>query len=315
MNFLILGVAGVLGSSLADHLIEKGHNVRGIDVVRREEAWRIKYISKLQYIWKSTSDISLEDLKDIEIVFNCSIGVADRPLGNESPIHTITSNILPEIHLLEKLRHVDLKAIIYPSSFNALYGLKGVYSEDTPINPIGVYGWTKGSIEELYLTYYRQYNLPVIVTRVGSAYGPKMRSDELIGRLIIYFLKDKTFYLRSPRSKRLWTFSYDVLSFYDSLIEKLDQCTGKRLVCAGNKKDQIVSNIEIANMLMKIIGKGEYIEGEYEPGELLNGSPIDFSVDVTYTRDLLKWRPEYSLEEGLEITKNWFEKNLWRYNL
>ncbi|RLC83111.1 MAG: hypothetical protein DRI61_00315 [Chloroflexi bacterium] len=315
MNILILGVAGVLGSSLADHFIKQGHNIRGIDITRREEAWRIDNIHKVQYIWKSTSDILLEDLKDIDIVFNCSIGVADRPLGNYSPRYTLESNLIPEISLLETLRRSKIKVIIYPSSFNALYGYRGVYSEITPICPVGVYGWTKGAIEELYLTYHRQYSLPVIVTRVGSAYGPKMRSDELIGRLIIYFLKDKVFHLRSPESKRLWTFSYDVLSFYDNLLDKFEECIGSRLVCAGNKGDRILSNTEVAEIIKKIVGKGEYVPVEYEPGELINGKPISFSINPKLTRDLLGWSPQYSLEEGLRLTTKWFRENLWRYNL
>jgi len=178
MRVLITGGAGVLGSSLAELLTKKGFRIKVIDIVRKEEAWRLaEVMNEIEYVWKSTMDITSSDVENIDIVFDCSIGVADRPFGTISPVHTVLNNLLPPLRLLEtvsKLREKPL--VIYPSSFNALYGhVGGVYREDTPVAPVSVYGFTKACAELLYLTYHKSYGVPVIVTRTASSYGPKGR--------------------------------------------------------------------------------------------------------------------------------------------
>ncbi|RLG82747.1 MAG: hypothetical protein DRO40_06845 [Thermoprotei archaeon] len=316
MKVFITGIAGVLGSNLANFLVSKGYKVIGNDIVRKEEAWRLECMDQIDYQWKSSNDLCRRDLVNVDILFDCGIGVADRPLGNTSPFYTVHNNIEPALRILEVAKRMKKKPIlVYASSFNSLYGkINEVYSENTPVCPSSIYGWTKGAVENLYLTYYRAFKVPVIVVRVGSAYGPKMRSDELIGRLIIYALKNRKFYLRSPESKRLWTYSKDVLAFYEKLIERKEKCIGKTLISAGNKEDQIVTNIQIANLIKELTDSEMEVElGEYEPGEFIDGKPVSFSINADYSRKLLDWSPKYSLEEGLKETIEWFKENLWRY--
>jgi nucleoside-diphosphate-sugar epimerase len=315
MKVLITGIAGVLGSNLADFLVKKGFYVRGLDIIRKEEAWRLEYIDEIDYRWKSSLDIDRSDIVDIDLILDCGIGVADRPLGYLSPEYTVINNILPALKLLEITKNART-IIVYPSSFNALYGYRGIYTENSPICPASIYGWTKGSVEELYRTYYRQYGNRIIITRVGSAYGPKMRSDELIAKLILHAIKNKKFILQSPDAKRLWTFSEDVLNFYSKLIDKIEDFIGQTLCCAGNRNNQIVSNLELCEIVKKVTGSLFEIElGSYETGELINGQPIDFTVDNSYTRDKLNWQPKFTLEEGIQKTYSWFKENIWRYRI
>ena len=317
MKIWICGIAGVLGSALAEFFVNKGFEVFGNDIIRIEEAWRLENVrDKIRYVWKSTLDISKDDVKNMDIIIDASLAVTDRPLGISSPFHTVIGNILPALKLLEVVKKLDKKPIlIYPSSFNALYGRVGeVYTEDTPIAPASVYGWTKAAAEELYRTYYRAYKIPVVITRVGSSFGERGRSDELPHRLIIHCLKNKPFILKSPFAKRLWTYMGDVLEFYDKLIEKIHDVIGMTLICAGNKGDKIVTNLELAELIKKLTNSNIEIKlSDYEPGELINGKPIDFKIDASKTRKLLGWEPKHALEEGLIKTINWFKENIHRY--
>jgi len=225
---LIAGGAGVLGSNLSLLLLRKGYQVTVMDIVRREEAWRLADLGVLgdvNYVWKNVADVTADDVKDYDLVIDCAIGYADRPMGISSPTSVMLGNLLPPLRLLEALRQADFKGYaIYPSSFNALYGHRSgaVFSEFTPPLPNNVYGWTKGAAELLYHSYRRQYGLRTLVTRVGSAFGPRGRSDELPHRLIIYGLLGKRFTLRSPYAKRVWTYAEDAIGFYDRLLERLD---------------------------------------------------------------------------------------------
>jgi dTDP-glucose 4,6-dehydratase len=315
---LVAGGAGVFGSSLSWLLIRKGYQVTVMDVVRREEAWRLadlEILSDVNYVWKNVADVTSDDVKGYDLVIDCAIGYADRPMGISSPTSVMLGNLLPPLRLLEVLRQADFKGYaIYPSSFNALYGHRtgAVFSEFTPPLPNNVYGWTKAAAELLYHSYRRQYGLRTLVTRVGSAFGPRGRSDELPHRLIIYGLLGKRFTLRSPYAKRVWTYSEDALGFYDRLLERLDDVYESgvfTLHLVGNKSDEVTTNVELAKRVKKYVPSLDWVEGEYEPGE----RDVDFTYDSTLTRTLLKWSPKFSLDEGIERTVAWFKENLWRY--
>jgi len=316
---LIAGGAGVLGSNLSWLLLKKGYQVTVMDIIRREEAWRLadlEVLGDVNYVWKNVADVTADDVKGYDLVIDCAIGYADRPMGISSPTSVMLGNLLPPLRLLEALRQADFKGYaIYPSSFNALYGHRSgaIFSEFTPPLPNNVYGWTKGATELLYHSYRRQYGLRTLVTRVGSAFGPRGRSDELPHRLIIYGLLGKRFTLRSPYAKRVWTYAEDVLGFYDRLLERLDDVYESgvfTLHLVGNKGDEATTNVELAKRVKKYVPSLDWVEGEYEPGE----KDVDFTYDSTLTRTLLKWSPQFSLDEGIERTVAWFKENLWRYS-
>ncbi len=326
MKVLITGGAGVLGSNLSMMMLKRGYDVTVMDIVRPEEAWRLEeIIDSLNYLWKSTLDISREDVKNFDIVIDCAIGSADRPFGTSSPEHSAYGNVFPALHLLEAVKKIQNRqnpVIIYPSSFNALYGHGSkAYNEDFLPNPISLYGWTKASTELLYMAYHKSYDIPVIITRTASAYGPKGRSDELPHKLIIYALKrNQKFYLRSPLATRLWTYAKDIMNFYDKLLDLLEKdpevIYGKTLHCAGNKKNEIIKNVELANKIKHLTNSDmEIIMGEYEPGETIGGTPLTFNVDNSYTQSILRWKPSYTIDDGLKETIEWFKENLWRYNI
>ena len=322
---MITGGAGVLGSTLTKLFLRMGHQVTVLDYYRKEEAWRLfNDLASIDYKWKSETDVVETDLSGFDIIFDCAIGFADRPFGTESPQNTTSSNILPSLSLLEKVRKLDKRPmVVYPSSFNALYGLgaNNLITEDTLPLPTSIYGWTKAAVELLYRTYSTAYGVPIVITRTSSTFGPGGRSDELPHKLILSIIdKKETFPLRSPQAKRLWTFSEDAASFYEAFISKFEQETdllsGRLLHLGGNDSDRITSNIEFADMISKVSNSNiQLLEGEYEPGELVNGKPVSFDFTAEETRRLLNWKPKWSLESAIHETVDWFNSNRHRYNV
>ena len=316
LKVLIIGAAGVIGSALTEKFLKMGLDVRCMDICRFDEAWRLNSVrEQIKYMWKASNDILLDDIRRTDVIVDCGLGVADRPLGNSSPSHTLTTNIYPPFRILETISHMntDKPTVIYPSSFNTLYGHPNGSRYDAQMlpNPSSLYGWTKAATELLYMTYNKAHDIPYIITRVGSGYGARMRSDELPARLILNTINGKDIVVRSPDAKRLWTFGEDIIDFYGKLIENLKEYTGQTLHCAGNVNNEIVTNTSLARLIMKI-GKNQVkiSSGEYESGEIVDGKPISFDVDSQ--SDL--WKPRFTLEEGMRKTFNWFEQNLFRYH-
>ena len=321
---MITGGAGVLGSTLTKLLLRMGHQVTVLDACRKEEAWRLfEDDGFIDYIWKSEQDVTRTDLYDYDIIFDCAIGFADRPFGSESPQNTTSSNIFPSLSLLEKVRRLERRPlVVYPSSFNALYGLGDnvTITEESPPSPTSIYGWTKAAVELLYRTYYYAYDVPVVITRTSSTFGPGGRSDELPHKLILNILGHlESFPLKSPQAKRLWTYSGDVSSFYDAFMTKFENnpniFPGKILHLGGNRGDRITTNVELANLISDIAESDiKIVEGEYESGEVVNGRPVSFVQNAVETRKFLNWKPSYSIEHSLKETIEWFNEHMNRYN-
>jgi nucleoside-diphosphate-sugar epimerase len=316
LKILVIGAAGVIGSALTEKFLKMGLSVNCMDICRFDEAWRLNDIKhQIKYTWKASNDLLLDDIREIDVIVDGGLGVADRPLGNSSPTHTLTTNLYPSLRILETINSLNGKKpiVIYPSSFNALYGYpnESKYNSQMLPNPSSLYGWTKAAVELLYMTYHKSHGIPYVITRVGSGYGARMRSDELPARLILNVLTGKKIIVKSPNAKRFWTYGEDIIDFYGKLIENLDQYIGQTLHCAGNKDNEIVTNISLAKLITKIGNSQAEISSDvYEPGELVDGKPISFDVDSQSSI----WNPQFTLEEGMKKTFSWFEKNLFRYS-
>ena len=315
MRILVVGVAGVVGSALTERFLSMGMDVDCMDICRIDEAWRLNRVKgQMRYLWKASNDMIQDDIRRTDVIIDAGLGVADRPLGNFSPSHTVTSNILPPLRILETVSRLgrERPTVIYPSSFNTLYGhpADSTYTPQMLPNPTSVYGWTKGAVELLCLTYSRAHGVPCTVTRVGSGYGARMRSDELPARLMLNALNGKKTLLRSPEAKRLWTYGEDIIDFYERLVLQLGEYNGQILHCAGNADDRIVTNMELARMVSDMSGNNMEIEpGPYEPGEMVDGKPISFNIGG----DSPLWKPRFTLKAGMERTLKWFGRNLSRY--
>lgn len=304
-----------------------GDEVVVTDITRIDECWRLiekGIMDQVEYRWKASQDISRDDLDEIDLVVDCAIGFPDRPFGSRSPRSAIDANLDPAVGLLESLRKLSVPPpVIYPSSFNALYGTRGLYDENTQANPTSIYGWTKAAVEQLYRTYHYSFGIPVIITRVGSSYGEMMRTDELIAKIIMSNLQNREFSLRSPYSKRLWTYLGDVISLYEAMIKKSDyghdtdfineiESRNSIINVAGNAGDQILNNLEIANLIGEVMDSTSTVtlNNYYEPGEMIDGRPVEFSINAEWSRKLIGKTPEHTLREGIKRTVDWFaERN------
>lgn len=317
MKVLVVGAAGVVGSALTERFLDMGMAVDCLDVRRLDEAWRLNEVrDQVKYIWKASNDLMRDDLRGVDAVIDAGLGVADRPLGNNSPAYTVMANIYPPLRILDtvsRMNRDEMPVVIYPSSFNTLYGHPpgSMYSAKMLPSPSSVYGWTKAAAELLCMTYHRAHGVPCIVTRVGSGYGARMRSDELPARLILNVLRGRDILLRSPEAKRLWTYGEDIIDFYEKLVGDAKQYVGQTLHCAGNADNMIVTNVQLAQLVAEIGGREDVVitPGPYEAGEMVDGRPVSFDIEGHSSL----WKPKFTLREGMTRTMEWFRENLSRY--
>lgn len=321
MDVLILGGAGELGSNFSKLCLSLGHTVYIVDVTRILEASRLRelgIIDKVDYIWKSSFDLTVNDFVGVDLVLDCACQ-ADRPLGTSAPKYTLIENLQGPLQILEVMRVRRFEKggapfIIYPSSSVEFLG---VPREQQPITessipkPTNLYGYTKWAAEELYLTYHRAFSIKCMIIRTGSCYGPMMRTDQFIAQCIIKSLKNEDIIVKSPGATRTYTFTGDVMEFYRLFLNKFEddpeQFNGIVISNGGNKENRPYTTAMAAALIQKLCRSSAGLtNGGYEVGELVDGKPVGQWETSELAYKLLGWKPEHTFKEGLKKTIEWF---------
>jgi nucleoside-diphosphate-sugar epimerase len=324
MNVLVLGGAGELGSNFAKLCIDMNHEVTILDLTRFYETWRLKELGiqdKIKYVWKSTWDLTTQDIEGYDLLLDCACQ-ADRPLGTSAPKHTLTDNLLGPLTLLECARQIpaDQKKpfFLYPSSSVEFLGVprrEQPITESSIPKPTNLYGYSKWMAEELYQTYRRAYGIKAMVIRTGSCYGPMMRTDQFIAQTIIKCLRNQDVIVKSPYATRTYTFTEDVLRFYQLFLKRFmidpERFDGVIVANGGNKENKPYRTFDVAQQIKQIVGSSNKIsKSDYEVGELMHGKPVYQHEQSRVADDLIGWKPIYTLKQGLEATISWWRNRV-----
>src|SRR5947207_8207333 len=189
MRCLITGVAGFIGSNMAERLLADGHEVVGIDAfidyyprfMKEQNLETIRSHRRFTFIEGNLLDLSLVPLLDgVEYIFHQAAQVGVRASwGNSFSIYT-DCNILATQRLLDTLLRTgqQIKRFVYASS-SSIYGNTQVLpvSESTTPQPVSPYGVTKLAGEHLCQLYHFNFGIPTVALRYFTVYGPHQRPD------------------------------------------------------------------------------------------------------------------------------------------
>lgn len=304
MRAIITGGAGALGSSLAKLLVSKGCKVHLYDIVRVDEAWRLRdIIDQVEYHWQGIHDMTKADFKEGDLVCPCA-AQADRPLGLTSPYTTLWINIMGLTRTLDACKNSKIDRFLYPGSGTTFTGIpvnELPVTEEAIPRPTNPYSASKYMAEVLVDTYRRCYGLPSVLLRSGLVYGAGMRLDISIAQFIMKAISNKSFYVRSPNATRTPTHVDDVLLYWDAIIEAdAEKVVGKVFHSVYGKEYSI---IDIAKTVTDVVGAGQATphEAQYEGGEFIEGKPVR-EWTISTKDDYLGVTPAIDLEEGISRT-------------
>ena len=184
MRILITGVAGFVGSHLAEELVDRGNEVVGVDAFIDYYPRRIKESNLAGLIERPGFEFHELDLRTAPI----------RPLldSTTSVVHLAampglarswtdvelytTCNLLATQRLVEAALDAAIPKLVHAST-SSVYGSDAVGDETTPTQPISPYGVTKLAAEHLILAHVRTGGLPATILRYFSMFGPRQRPD------------------------------------------------------------------------------------------------------------------------------------------
>jgi CDP-glucose 4,6-dehydratase len=232
-------------------------------------------------------------------------------IGNASPVGTFRANIQGTWNLLEAARVVSgyashLRGICVASSDKAYGASKNLpYTEDQPLAGTHPYEVSKGCADLLARSYAATYDLPVTVARMGNIYGPgDLNFNRVIPGTIRSLLAGKRPEIRSDGTPvREYFYVGDAVEAYLTLAEK----AGSK----GVKGESFnFSSGERATVLEVVERITEKMDMDLKP-VILNESRHEIQdqyLAIAKAKKILKWKPVYTLDPGLDLTIPWYRE-------
>lgn len=309
---LITGAGGFIGSHLTEKLSVSGYNVKAFVHYNSRNAWgwldssarkgRIEVISGDV----RDADIVRYAMRDVEMVFHLAalIGI---PYSYCSPEAYVETNIKGSLNILQAAKDLGVKKIVITST-SEIYGTAQSVpiAETHPINPQSPYAATKSAADLLALSFYRSFNLPVVIVRPFNTYGPRQSARAVIPTIITQILNGKKkIKLGAISPTRDLTYVEDTVNGFIRAGE-CSKSVGEIINLGSNSE---VSVGDLAQLIFKYLNKNIKIESDQERKRPSKSEVERLWADNTKARRILNWAPKYNLERGLKKTIEWFKKN------
>jgi dTDP-glucose 4,6-dehydratase len=315
-KILVTGAGGFIGSYLAERLTELGHSVRALVRYNSNNNWG--WLEQSSYL--KDMEIYSGDIRDYDSVRNAMKGCHEVyhlaaligiPYSYESPLAYIKTNIEGTYNVLENARIENFENVIITST-SETYGTAQFVpiSENHPLVGQSPYSASKIAADQLSLSYWLSFQVPVKIIRPFNTYGPRQSSRAIIPTIISQLLSGKNkLTLGNVSPTRDLTFVKDTVEGFIE-IAKTNSLTGA-VTNIGSSfeisvKDLAIKIARLFNIEIDFQTASERRRPENSEVERLC---CDNNKIITNT----SWRPQYSLEQGLQQTIDWIKNNIHIY--
>lgn len=315
---LVTGAGGFIGSHLVEKLVQKGRKVKAFVRYNSNNSWGWLETSKCKdNIEVVSGDIRDSDIvryamKDVDTVFHLAalIGI---PYSYVSPEAYLETNIKGSLNVFQAARDFGVKKVVHTST-SEIYGTAEFVPihEKHPVNPQSPYAASKSAADVLSLSFYRSFDLPVVVVRPFNTYGPRQSARAIIPTIITQILSgNKKIKLGKLTPTRDLTFVEDTTEGF-ILAEGSNTAVGE-IINLGNNHE--ISVGDLAHLIAHMMGTKITIQVESKRTRPLKSEVDRLMADNSKAKKLLKWTPAHDLERGLNKTIEWFKEgdHLKRY--
>jgi len=309
---LVTGVAGFIGSHLAERLIEEGHEVVGIDCFTDYYARSIKegnlrgLLNRPNFTFFEANLLEAnlgKLLVGINYIFHQAAQAGVRSSwGAEFEIYT-SHNILATQRLLEACKSLEVKRFIYASS-SSVYGDSEEFPlrEQSLLKPVSPYGVTKLAGEYLCYSYYKNFHIPVILLRYFTVYGPRQRPDMAFHRFITAILHGEDIEVYGDGEQtRDFTFISDAVE--SNILAMESGVVGEVFNIGGGSRTSVN---EVLSCIQRIAGKNTLIVYR----DVQKGDVRHTLADTSKARNCLGYVPKIDLMTGIARQWEWLKEEV-----
>jgi UDP-N-acetylglucosamine/UDP-N-acetyl-alpha-D-glucosaminouronate 4-epimerase len=306
--YLITGVAGFIGSSIARGLLAQGDQVRGIDNFSTGKRENIEEIL-------DTIDFREVDLADLDRLNDACRGadyvfheaaIPSVPKSVLDPLGSNRANVDGTVHLLIAAKEARVKRVVYAASSSA-YGDTPTLPkhEGMPPNPISPYAVAKLASEYYMTSFYRCYGLETVCLRYFNIFGPRQDPTSPYSGVLAKFISqmlhgEQPTIFGDGKQSRDFTYIDNVVSAnLLAMKAPASQAAGNVFNVATGTRVDLNQTFEL---LKNIIG----YKGEVKYGAERSGDVKHSLADLSRTEKALGYKPLVSFEEGLSKTVDWY---------
>jgi nucleoside-diphosphate-sugar epimerase len=301
MRALVTGVAGFIGSHLAERLVNSGASVLGVDSfttyydpeLKRANVAGLAGLDAFTLVEGDLRDLDLGDtLAGVDVVYHLAAqpGVR-RSWGKEFEIY-LNENLLALQLLLEAVRSAQISRLVFASS-SSIYGDAERFPtpETASPRPVSPYGVTKLAGEHLCHLYFSRFGVPIVMLRYFTVYGPRQRPDMAFSRFIEAAARDQEIEVFGD-GEQSRDFTY------------VEDAVGATMAAASKGRPGAVYNVaggsqatvgEVIERLEDLLGRG--VRVRHLPP--VPGDARHTSADIASARRDLGYAPSVRLEDGL----------------
>ncbi len=308
--YLITGIGGFIGSSLARALVARGEQVRGVDnfsTGKRENFAEIFH----------QIDFHQADLLDLDAMHKACVGVdfvlhqaaiPSVPKSVLDPLANNRANVDGTVNLLVAARDAKVKRVVYAASSSA-YGDTPTLPkrEDMSPDPISPYAVAKLASERYMISFYRCYGLETVCLRYFNVFGPRQDPSSpysgVLARFIMQMLRNEqpTIFGDGEQSRDF--------TYIDNVVDgNLLACEAPAKKAAGEVFNLATARRITLNETFKALQDLTSYSGQPKY-EAERGGDIKHSLaDITRAQSALGYSPKVDFEEGLRRTVEWYRK-------
>ena len=303
---LVLGAAGFIGSHLTDRLLDLGAKVVGMDNFATSDGSNLAHLGehgRFEFVEANIIEGIPYD-GDVDIVAHLA-SPASPPDYLSKPLLTLRTGSAGTDNALEFASAKSARLVL--ASTSEVYGDPEIHPQTesywgrvNPIGPRSVYDEAKRYAEAITMAFHRSQGLDIGIARIFNTYGPRMRAAD--GRAIPNFfaaaMADELLPVYGDGSQTR------SLCFVSDMVEGVvlmlaSDITGPVNLGSTNE----VTMLELATIVQDVVGNHPGVEHR----ELPVDDPTRRRPDTTLAEEALGWAPSIALEEGLIMTREWFE--------
>ncbi|WP_165247828.1 SDR family NAD(P)-dependent oxidoreductase [Paludisphaera soli] len=315
---LVTGAGGFIGSHLTERLVSLGHRVRVL--VRYNGRDDRGHLDDLPKEMQAEIEVHRADLKDPDAVARAVEGreqvfhlgaLIAIPYSYQNPYDVVQTNVNGTAHVLDACRRSKALERVVLTSTSEVYGTAQYVpiDEKHPLRGQSPYAATKIASDALGESYFRSFGTPVSVLRPFNTFGPRQSARAIIPTIISQALTRPVVKLGRLDPRRDLTYVKDTAEAFVA-VASCDAALG-RVVNVGRGSD--VSIGDLVDRIGAILGRTLEVETESDRLRPPASEVERLLAGTALAQDLWKWKPRYSLEDGLAETVEWIRGHLDRF--
>jgi dTDP-glucose 4,6-dehydratase len=315
---LVTGAGGFIGSHLVERLVNSGFLVRAF--VRYNSRQDPGFLSQLDPDTRAHVEVVAGDLQDggavddamrgVRLAFHLGALIAI-PYSYQHPNEVVGVNVLGTLNVLNAARRHRIEKLIHTSTSEVYGSARYVPMDEAhPLQGQSPYSASKIGADKIAESYCRSFELPVITVRPFNTYGPRQSTRAVIPTIITQALSGGRVALGSLAPRRDFTFVTDTVEGFVKAATA--DCTPGITVNLGTGRD--VSIGELAELIFSLLGRQLEIATETERVRPKDSEVDRLCSDPSLAAEVLGWKPEVSLEDGLRRSIDWMREHLTSYS-